>query len=74
LEEREQANVVWSKGVHLGERYNPEHKILLYQIEGFYVEVFYNPVSNAIKRLRSFSNTGQLRPYLEKIDLSGIMC
>jgi hypothetical protein len=42
LQEKEQAEVLWEMGVHLGERFDGEHKILLYQIDGFYVEVFYH--------------------------------
>jgi hypothetical protein len=64
LQEKEQAEVLWDKGVHLGERFDAEHKILLYQIEGFYVEVFYNLKINAIERLISFKSIDRLRPYL----------
>jgi hypothetical protein len=42
LQESEQATVLWEKGVHLREHYDLEHKVLLYQIDGFYVVVFYN--------------------------------
>jgi hypothetical protein len=46
LDEREQAETLWDKGVQLGERFDEEHHILLYQIDGFYVEVFYHPRHN----------------------------
>lgn len=48
-----------------------EHKILLYQIDGFYVEVYYNKEHNDIRKFRSFSSTNQLDPYLGQIDLTG---
>jgi hypothetical protein len=53
LDEMEQAEAVWS-GVHLGDRQDDLHNILLYQIEGFYVEVYYNRQHNEIVRFRSF--------------------
>jgi hypothetical protein len=35
----EQAEAVWG-GTHIGNRQDEEHNILLYQIEGFYVEAY----------------------------------
>jgi hypothetical protein len=64
--------VLWSKWAYLGKRNNPEPNILLYQIEGFYVEVFYHRQDNALKRLHSFFSTGQLLPYLDKIDIGSL--
>lgn len=46
------------------------HKVLLYQIDKFYVEVYYHKETNVIKRYRSFESTNQLAPYLSKIDIS----
>jgi hypothetical protein len=69
LEEKEQAEMLWDKGVHVAERGDEQHNIVLYQMEGFYVEVFYHREQNAIKRFRSFSGINQLEPYLSKIDI-----
>ena len=69
LDEMEQAEAVWD-GVFIGDREDAEHKILLYQIDSFYVEVYYHKEYNVIRRFRSFSSTDQLQPYLEKIKIS----
>jgi len=68
LDEAEQAEAIWD-GVFIGDREDEEHKILLYQIDGFYVEVFYNKEYNVIRRYRPFSSTNQLEPYLSNIDI-----
>jgi hypothetical protein len=73
LDEMEQAEVLWDQGVLLGDRTDEEHKVLLYQIDGFYVEVFYSPKSNAIKRIRSFRSVDQLRSYLARIDIAALL-
>ena len=73
LDEVEQATILWDKGVHLGERFNGEHNILLYQIDGFYVEVFYHPEQNTIVRMRSFRCTDQLRLYLNNIEIAHLI-
>ena len=68
LDEMQQADAVWN-GILIGDRTDNIFNILLYQIDGFYVEVFYQKKRNIIKRIRSFSSTDQLQPYLEKMDL-----
>ena len=65
LDYTDQACVLWNKGVFLCERKAGQHTIALYQIDGFYVEVFYHREHNQIERLRSFRNVDQLRPYLD---------
>jgi hypothetical protein len=35
LDEMEQAEALWEHGVHIGERKDSEHNILLYQIDSF---------------------------------------
>lgn len=66
LNETEQAEAVWS-GVHFGERQDEEHSILLYQVDSFYVEVYYHSENNVVSRMRGFSSTEQLTPYLEQM-------
>lgn len=70
LKEVEQAEAVWN-GVFVADREDEEHRILLYQIDSFYVEVYYDMQHNALVRFRSFSSTEQLDPYLDKINLIG---
>jgi len=70
LDEMEQAEAVWN-GVFLGDRRESEHRILLYQIDAFYVEVYYHLEYNTLRRFRSFSSCDQLDPYLTQIDLTG---
>lgn len=59
----------FGRGVHIAHRKDNGYRLLLYQIEGFYVELKYNPGINKIIGLRSFINVNQLEPYLEQIEL-----
>ena len=71
MEESEQAEAVWN-GVFVADREDEEHRILLYQIESFYVEVYYHKKHNAIISFSSFSSIEKLDAYLDKIPLSDI--
>ncbi len=72
LSEDAQSDVICRRGVLISLRKENEHRVLLYQIESFYAEVFYHPVNNVID-IESFSGTEKLQPYLKQIDLAGIL-
>jgi hypothetical protein len=70
LDEMEQAEAVW-EGVHIAGREDEDQRILLYQIDSFYVEVFYHKGYNVIRKFRPFAPVNQLEPYLSRINLKG---
>lgn len=72
LDENEKANTIWKKGVLLGERKDAFHKIMLYQVDAFYVEVYHHTHFNVITKIQSFSSTNKLQPYLSEMDLNGL--
>jgi len=73
LEQEEQQDVLWEDGVHIGTRSTVFHMVVLYQIDEFYVEAYYNVIDNYIAKLRSFSHLEWLNPYLEEIDISELL-
>lgn len=68
LDEMEQQEAIW-EGLHIADREDEEHKILLYQIDAFYVEVYYHKEYNVIRRYRPFTSTEELAPYLKQIKI-----
>ena len=73
LDEDEKSNALWVNA-SLIDLIRKEHvTILLYQLNGFYVEVYYNYDKNIIEQFRSFNSTDCLEPYLDKISLEGIL-
>jgi hypothetical protein len=73
LNETEQVELLWYNGEQIGRRKEDDYLILLYQVEGFYVEVFYHRKERVIKKYSSFDcSDRRLQPYLEKIDISPI--
>lgn len=43
---------------------------MLYQVEGFYVELFFDEKMSEAIRIRSFDDTRHLEPYLRRVDVS----
>ena len=56
-------------GVCLTDRDVDDICVLLFQLDQFYVEVFFDKHSDEILRSRSFENIDELQPYLEKINV-----
>jgi len=69
LTEEEQYNIVWSLGSHVDTHINNNIAINLYVINDFYVEVYYNSVSNKILYKKHFKQGELLDKYLVKIKI-----
>ena len=72
LDEDDQAQTAWQYGEHIATRMTLLHTVSLWQIEGFYVEIFFNQADQKIEKLRSFRTTILLTPYLKQIDISSV--
>ena len=73
LDELRQIELLWSAGVLIGSRQDGFYKVLLYQIDSFYVEVFYQYFQGKMVKIKSFSDTDQLAPYLKSIDIDPLL-
>lgn len=69
----EQKNIAFESGAYLANRFIEGFRILLFQLEGFYVELFYHPETNEIAWARSFDSTDELEPYLQNINVSDLV-
>lgn len=72
LRQDEQTSFLCKAGVSIAERKVGPYLIVLFQVDGFYVEVFYDKRSYQMLKLMSFYNTTLLEPYLSDIDITGL--
>lgn len=70
LNQIEQFDALYHHGIHISDRADQEHCIILFQLHNFYVELYFHIEQNALKKIKSFSNVDFISPYLEQIDLS----
>jgi hypothetical protein len=66
LNESRQAEAVWD-GTFLADREENGLVVRLYSLGAFYGEVFYDPHTNKILRVRAFDTASGLVPYLAHI-------
>jgi hypothetical protein len=69
LKEDHQHRYLLTKGVCIASRETKENCILLFQVDRFYVEVYFDQNCGEIIHSRSFEDTDELYPYLEQVNL-----
>ena len=70
LEKQEQINLIKSRGTFLFIRQEAGIDIVLYQIGGFYAEVYFEAYNKKNMRIRSFDDTALLDVYLKQVNIS----
>lgn len=68
-----QERLVKKRGVFLMERKSLGVSVLLFQLDGFYVEVFYNSASDSINFIKSFNDMDGIEAYLINVDISELL-
>ncbi len=68
LDETERYNAIWDKGVYLDSVEENEHKINVYAIDRFFVEVVYDGKLNKIIENRCFKSGHRLDKYSADIN------
>jgi hypothetical protein len=73
LSDNEKSEALWEYGEIIDHRFENEFRIMLYQISNFYCEVVYDDTNEELVEYRAFDSTVLLSPYLNAIDISGII-
>jgi len=72
LDEMEQAEAIWG-GKNVAKRSEGEFEVLLYQIDGFYIEVYYHVDGNSLWKFNPITSKQQLNTYSDQINLNQIL-
>ncbi|HYO21547.1 MAG TPA: hypothetical protein VER36_04010 [Flavisolibacter sp.] len=73
LPQDQQARLLYEQGVYIGKRKLCNTSIVLYQLEGFYAEVYYHKYRCLIECISCFAGTARLDPYLAQIDVEHLV-
>lgn len=72
LTEQQQFHVLHLHGVYVGKRKVGNQSVVLFQLHGFYVEVFYKQYRKIVDHILTTDDTAILQPYLDQINLKGL--
>ena len=73
LTEKQQLDILENSAVFIAERDGAFYNIKLYQLDGFYVELYFHTHFNVVVNINCFTNTDCLDPYLESIDVDSLI-
>lgn len=73
LKDSEQLDVLYEEGVYIDKRKVGTTSIVLYQLNGFYVEVCYYKYRQLIAWVRCSESIRILDPYLDKMDIAELV-
>ena len=73
LTEADQLDLLYEQGSYIGKRKEDYQNVLLYQLESFYVEIFYYKHRCYCTGVRCFRSTVLLDPYLEDINVGHLV-
>lgn len=73
LARREKKTAVLRNGSFLCEKNRGIYRKMLYQVNGFYVEIYFVWFSKEAFYFSSFESTRRLQPYLQAIDISPLL-
>ena len=66
-------DVLFSNGDYIAVRSCDNHKVQLYSLYGFYVEVWYNAATNSIDKIEVLESEKTLSLFLSDIDLETLL-
>jgi hypothetical protein len=67
LPEQVQIELLVSWGVYVGKRRDDDQVIILFQLHGFYVEIYYKEYRKVIDYVLSSESMEMLQPYMDQI-------
>ncbi|RYY88379.1 MAG: hypothetical protein EOO15_09210 [Chitinophagaceae bacterium] len=69
LSDDEQLRLLHRDGVYIGKQKIDDRMRVLFQLYGFYVEVFYRHYRRDVERLHVTSDAEVLHPYIDQVDV-----
>jgi len=69
LEEDQQFEILHRDGVYIGKRKVGKQTVVLFQLYGFYVEVFYKHYRRHVDHTVATDNADILQPYIDQINV-----
>lgn len=69
----EKAWYLWHGATFLHVYEKPSHRINLFYLNEFYIELWYNMEGNKVDNIRAFTSIDLLEPFLENIQIENII-
>lgn len=68
-EKQKKQEMLFENGVFLASRFIKDYQLILFAVDSFYVELYFDLEHQEVGYIKAFSSTDELMPYLEKIEI-----
>lgn len=73
MDDTKKIHFLHQQGIYVGKRKLLNSCTVLYQLESFYVEIYYRKYRTYIDKIKVFEDTEFLEPYLDQIDVEHLV-
>ncbi len=73
LDKNEQIDLLYKDGIYIGKLKEASSTIVLYQLDSFYVKIFYKKYRYYVTRLYCFTSTALLEPFLDQVNVNDMV-
>ena len=73
LPDPQQVDILYKQGVFIGKRRHEEQVVVLYQLESFYVEIFYRKYRSFISEINYSTLVGIIDLYPQQVNLQYLL-
>ena len=71
-EKQKKQQLLFENGIYLPSRFIKDYQLVLFAVDSFYVEVYFDLEHEQVGYIKAFSSTDELMPYLSSIDITAI--
>ena len=71
-EKQKKQQLLFENGIYLASRFIKDYQLVLFAVDSFYVEVYFDLEHEQVGYIKAFSSTDELMPYLSSIDITAI--
>ena len=68
----EQVDVLYREGIYIGKKRIGDETVLLYQLDAFYVKLFYSKYRETVRNIFIFTSTRFITDYLHHINIEAL--
>lgn len=69
LDKNEQIDLLYEDGIYIGKRKEGNSIVVLYQLDSYYIKIFYQKYRCYVERLYCFTSPILLEPYLDQVNV-----
>ena len=73
LDKNEQIDLLYKEGIYIGKLKEGNSIVVLYQLDSFYVKIFYQKYRCYVNRLYCFTSTALLEPFLDQVNVNDMV-